>query len=144
MHTDPKLRPFHFAAPIKDKEAVRDFYVNLLGCQVGREADSWIDLNFFGHQVSFHVKPEGLTSEEPTNPVDGKQVPVRHFGVVLDWDDWQALSHRLKDHDTDFVIDPYIRFEGEVGEQATMFFYDPTGHALEFKSFKDPSQLFAN
>ncbi len=138
------IPPFHFAAPIKDKDEVRSFYVDLLGCSVGREADKWIDLNFFGHQVSFHVKPEGLGGSEPTNPVDGKDVPVRHFGAILDWDHWHALAERLQSVGTEFVIDPYIRFKGETGEQATMFFMDPTGHALEFKSFKDPSQIFAS
>ena len=137
------LPPFHLAAPIRDKEEVRRFYVNQLGCTVGREAESWIDLDFFGHQLSFHVKPEGLNNQEPTNPVDGKDVPVRHFGAILDWDVWHDLAERLKRSETEFVIDPYIRFQGETGEQATMFFLDPTGHALEFKSFKDPEQIFA-
>lgn len=135
--------PFHLAAPIKDKTVVRDFYVNVLGCRVGREADKWIDLDFFGHQLSFHVKPEADVRETLTNPVDGKDVPVRHFGAVLPWEAWHALSERLVAAKTDFIIDPYIRFEGEVGEQATLFFLDPTGHALEFKSFKNPDQLFA-
>ena len=138
-----KRPPFHLAAPIKDKDVVRQFYVDMLGCSVGREADLWIDLNFFGHQLSFHVKPEELSETEATNPVDGKNVPVRHFGAILDWDDWHALSARLKQAHMDFVIDPYIRFEGEIGEQATMFFMDPSGHALEFKSFKNPDQIFA-
>ena len=138
------LPPFHLAAPIRDKEVVRAFYVDQLGCSVGREADSWIDLNFFGHQLSFHVKPEGLNMDEPTNPVDGKDVPVRHFGAILDWNDWHVLADRLRSAGTEFVIDPYIRFEGETGEQATMFFLDPSGHALEFKSFKDTSQIFAS
>lgn len=137
------ISPFHLAAPIRDMEETRTFYTKVMGCKVGREAESWIDLDFFGHQVSFHVKPEGLCGPEPTNPVDGKEVPVRHFGVILPWQDWQDLSKRLIAAKTDFVIDPYIRFKGETGEQATMFFKDPNGHALEFKSFKDPSQLFA-
>lgn len=137
------ISPFHLAAPIRDIEETRAFYTTVMGCKVGREAKSWIDLDFFGHQVSFHVKPEGLGGPEPTNPVDGKEVPVRHFGVILPWQDWQDLSKRLIAAKTDFVIDPYIRFKGETGEQATMFFKDPNGHALEFKSFKDPSQLFA-
>lgn len=137
------LAPFHFAAPILDKEAVRTFYVDMLGCKVGREAENWIDLDFFGHQVSFHVKPEAANENQLTNQVDGKDVPVRHFGAILEWDMWHALSKRLQDARTEFIIEPYIRFKGETGEQATMFFLDPTGHALEFKSFKDPSQLFA-
>ncbi len=137
------LRPFHLAAPIKDKEITRHFYSDILGCTVGREAEKWIDFDFFGHQLSFHVKPEGLSGNEPTNPVDGKDVPVRHFGVVLNWDEWHALATRLQAAKTEFIIEPYIRFKGETGEQATMFFLDPSGNALEFKSFKDDSQLFA-
>ena len=134
---------FHLAYPIKDKEQTRRFYADLIGCEQGREAETWIDFNFFGHQVSFHVKPEAFTSSEPTNAVDGKNVPVRHFGAVLYWDDWHTLRDRLTAAGTNFVIDPYIRFKGEVGEQATMFFLDPSGNALEFKSFKDPTQVFA-
>ena len=136
-------QPFHLAAPIKDKESIRDFYLNVLGCKLGREADSWIDFDFFGHQVSFHVKPEAFNQKQVTNPVDGKDVPVRHFGVILAWEQWHALKDRLMDAKTEFVIDPYIRFQGETGEQATLFFLDPSGNALEFKSFKDPSQIFA-
>lgn len=133
--------PFHLAAPIRDKEEARDFYTNVLGCTVGREADHWIDFDFFGHQVSFHVCQEA--ENLATNEVDGKSVPVRHFGAILPWADWQGLRDRLVEAGTDFVIEPYIRFKGETGEQATMFFYDPSGNALEFKSFKDPSQLYA-
>ncbi len=133
---------FHLAAPIRDKEETRLFYRDLLGCEVGREADTWIDFDFFGHQVSFHVKPEELT-EATSNAVDGKDVPVRHFGAILEWDSWHALADNLKSNDMEFIIDPYIRFKGETGEQATMFFLDPSGNALEFKAFKDPSQIFA-
>jgi len=134
---------FHLAYPIKDKEQTRAFYRNLMGCEQGREAETWIDFDFFGHQVSFHVKPESFTTHDPTNLVDGKDVPVRHFGAVLEWDEWHALCDRLVKAGTDFVIEPYIRFKGEIGEQATMFFLDPSGNALEFKSFKDSSQVFA-
>jgi len=134
---------FHLAYPVKDKEQTRTFYRDVLGCTQGREADTWIDFDFFGHQVSFHVKPEAFIGNEPTNAVDGKDVPVRHFGAVLEWDEWHILKDRLIEAETDFVINPYIRFEGEIGEQATMFFLDPSGNALEFKSFKDPSQIFA-
>ena len=134
---------FHLAYPIKDKEDTRRFYADLIGCAQGREADTWIDFDFFGHQVSFHVKPEAFLEAEPTNAVDGKDVPVRHFGAVLEWDEWHALRDRLIAAGTNFVIEPYIRFKGEVGEQATMFFLDPSGNALEFKSFKDPGQMFA-
>jgi len=135
---------FHLAYPVKNKEQTRVFYRDTIGCSQGREAETWIDFDFFGHQVSFHVKPEAFNGNEPTNAVDGKYVPVRHFGAVLDWDDWYTLKDRLIAAGTDFVIEPYIRFKGEVGEQATMFFLDPSGNALEFKSFKDPSQIFAN
>jgi len=133
---------FHLAAPIRDIEQTREFYQTVLGCAVGREADSWIDFDFFGHQLSFHVKPEEL-SETHANSVDGKDVPVRHFGAILEWEAWHRLANRLKAHALEFVIEPYIRFKGETGEQATMFFLDPSGNALEFKAFKDPSQIFA-
>ena len=133
--------PFHLAAPIRDKEETREFYTSLLGCTVGREAERWIDFDFFGHQLSLHVCEEKETLA--TNPVDGKDVPVRHFGAVLPWEDWHALKDRLLSANMEFVIEPYIRFQGEVGEQATMFFYDPSKNALEFKSFKDPAQLYA-
>lgn len=135
---------FHLAYPVRDKETTRAFYADTLGCTQGREADTWIDFDFFGHQLSFHVKPESFTKgAEPTNTVDGKAVPVRHFGAVLEWDDWHTLADKLRAENTNFVIEPYIRFKGETGEQATMFFLDPSGNALEFKSFKDPSQIFA-
>lgn len=133
---------FHLAAPIKDKEETRRFYQDVLGCEVGREAESWIDFDFFGHQLSFHVKPEELTNIS-ANDVDGKNVPVRHFGAILEWTAWHNLADKIKQSGTEFIIDPYIRFKGETGEQATMFFLDPSGNALEFKSFKDPDQIFA-
>lgn len=134
--------PFHLAFPIRDIEETRSFYGELLGCDIGRSTDKWIDFNFFGNQLSAHVKPEEL-AQAATNAVDGKNVPVRHFGAVLEWDAWHTLAAKLKNHGIAFIIEPYIRFEGEVGEQATMFFLDPAGNALEFKSFKDPSQIFA-
>jgi len=137
-----KAIAFHLAAPIRDLEETRAFYCDLLGCEVGRESKTWIDFDFCGHQLSFHVKPDELTTP-PSNAVDGKNVPVRHFGAILEWESWRSLAARLKANDTDFIIDPYIRFEGETGEQATMFFHDPSGNALEFKAFKDPSQIFA-
>ena len=136
------INPFHLAFPIKDIEETKRFYENVLGCEIGRESDAWVDFNFFGHQLSAHLKPDELTNTKK-NKVDGKSVPVRHFGVVLDWEDWHSLSKKLKALKIKFIIDPYIRFEGEVGEQATMFFLDPSGNALEFKSFKDSNQLFA-
>lgn len=128
---------------MKDKETARIFYRDVLGCRQGREADTWIDFDFFGYQLSFHVRPEVFDTPEATNRVDGKNVPVRHFGAVLEWEDWHTLKQRLMARQTDFIIAPYIRFEGDVGEQATMFFLDPSGNALEFKSFKDPSQILA-
>ncbi len=139
-----KASIFHLAYPVKDKEQTRKFYRDLIGCDQGREAETWIDFDFFGHQVSFHVKPEAFIVPDATNPVDGKDVPVRHFGAVLEWEDWHALRDRLIEAGTEFVIDPYIRFKGEPGEQATMFFLDPSGNALEFKSFEDMGQVFAN
>jgi extradiol dioxygenase family protein len=133
--------PFHLAAPIRDKEETRDFYTAMLGCTVGREADNWIDFDFFGHQVSFHICEDA--ENLATNDVDGKAVPVRHFGAILPWADWHTLRDRLVAVDTSFVIEPYIRFQDEAGEQATMFFYDPSGNALEFKSFRNSEQIFA-
>ena len=136
------ISPFHLAFPIKDIEETKKFYKSILGCKIGRESDAWVDFNFFGHQVSAHLKPEELSNAKK-NKVDGKSVPVRHFGVVLDWKEWHSLSKKLQKLKIKFIIDPYIRFKGEVGEQATMFFLDPSGNALEFKSFKDPKQLFS-
>jgi len=136
------IQPFHLAFPIRDIEETRTFYQDLLGCAIGRSTEKWIDFNFFGHQLSAHVKPEEL-SQAKANQVDGKKVPVRHFGVVLTWEDWHTLSDKLKENQLHFIIEPYIRFKGEVGEQATMFFLDPSGNALEFKAFQDPTQIFA-
>lgn len=134
--------PFHLALPVRDLEAARTFYVDLLGCSVGRENATWIDFNFFGHQVTTHLSPEE-PQPAATNPVDGQQVPVRHFGVILDWDAWQALAERLTQADISFLIEPYIRFRGQVGEQATMFLLDPSQNGLEFKAFRDREQIFA-
>ena len=133
---------FHLAFPINDLEETRQFYVHLLGCSVGREAPLWIDFNFFGHQISAHVKP-AETGLAAGNPVDGKTVPTRHFGLILDWKTWQTLADRLVAAQADFLIDPYIRFAGEVGEQGTFFICDPSGNALEFKTFRDMNQVFA-
>lgn len=132
---------FHLALPMKDKEATRTFYQTMFGVSVGREADLWIDINFWGHQVSFHLKPEAFENEA-TNPVDGKDVPVRHFGVILEWDIWHDLAEHLRAQTVEFIIEPYVRFKGKTGEQATMFFLDPSGNALEFKSFRDMTQVF--
>ena len=135
--------PFHLAFPVLNIQETKEFYANVLGCEIGREDKKWIDFNFFGHQLSAHVKPDELNNTKK-NEVDGKSVPVRHFGVILPWKDWKILSEKLKSIGTDFIIDPYIRFEGEVGEQGTMFFLDPSGNALEFKTFKDTNQIFAS
>lgn len=136
------LSPFHIAFPVHDLAAARAFYGEILGCSEGRSSPDWIDFNLFGHQVVAHLKPEE-TRRARTNEVDGEDVPVRHFGVVLPWGEWHALADRLRDRKVDFVIEPGIRFAGKVGEQATLFILDPSGNALEFKSFRDPGQLFA-
>ena len=139
------IPPFHLAFPVRDVEEARRFYVDLLGCNEGRSDELWVDLDLYGHQIVAHYKPadESASNDAHHNPVDGHDVPVPHFGVVLEWDAWQQLADRLQSAGTKFVIEPYVRFQGEVGEQATMFFLDPSGNALEFKAFKDPSQLFA-
>lgn len=133
--------PFHLAFPVTDLPRTRQFYEEVLGCQVGRSAERWVDFDFFGHQISAHLV-DNPVSGAPTNTVDGKQVPVQHFGAILDMETWKALSEKLKGLGTDFIIDPYIRFEGEPGEQATMFFLDPSGNALEFKAFGSPEAIF--
>lgn len=133
---------FHLAFPIRDVEEARSFYTGLLGCRVGREAPRWIDFDFFGHQISGHVSEEAGRNTA-TNPVDGDAVPVRHFGAILEWSDWHVLAERLEAAGIDFIIEPHVRFKGEIGEQATMFFRDPSGNALEFKSFQDMNQVFA-
>jgi len=135
------VSPFHLAIPVHNLEASRKFYRDILGCEEGRSSDHWVDFNFFGHQLVIHYKPKSNETLH-TNPVDGKDVPVPHFGVVLPWNDFQTFSEDLKNKNISFVIEPYIRFKGLVGEQATMFFYDPAGNALEFKAFKDLGQLF--
>jgi uncharacterized protein len=136
------LQPFHLAFPVTSLEDARAFYGGLLGCPEGRSSPDWVDFDFFGHQLVAHLAPEE-TGHASRNPVDGHDVPVRHFGVVLSMDDWHALAERLTAAGTKFVIEPYIRFKGQVGEQATMFFLDPSGNALEFKAFADIGQLFA-
>ncbi|MEM9297347.1 MAG: VOC family protein [Bacteroidota bacterium] len=136
------IAPFHLAFPVNNLEATRKFYTEVLQCEVGRSSDHWIDFNLYGHQVVAHLAPEecGLAQ---TGGVDGDQVPVKHFGVILEWSDWESLAERLEKLGVRFIIEPHVRFKGEVGEQATMFFLDPSGNALEFKSFKDMSQVFA-
>jgi extradiol dioxygenase family protein len=138
------LTPFHIAFPVDNLDAARTFYGETLGCPEGRSSNEWIDFDFFGHQIVAHYKPRETDPEDPFhNKVDGHAVPVPHFGVVLSMSDWEALAARLKAANQRFAIEPYIRFKGEVGEQATMFFYDPAGNALEFKAFADMSQIFA-
>jgi extradiol dioxygenase family protein len=136
------IQPFHLAFPVHDLAAARAFYRDTLGCGEGRSSEAWIDFDLYGHQIVAHLhadaRPAGIS-----NPVDGHEVPVPHFGVVLEWDDWHALAARLEAAGTDFGIAPHIRFKGQVGEQATMFFRDPSGNALEFKAFRDIGQLFA-
>jgi hypothetical protein len=136
------IQPFHLAIPVIDLEACRKFYGEVLECEEGRSSKLWVDFNFFGHQLVIHYKPTEGKKELHTNLVDGKNVPVPHFGVVLKWDDFHGLAKKLKQKGINFVIEPYIRFEGKIGEQATMFFLDPSGNALEFKTFKNPKQLF--
>jgi uncharacterized protein len=136
------LQPFHLAIPVHDLAAARAFYGTLLGCPEGRSDACWVDFDFYGHQLVTHLDP---ARRPPThhNRVDGEEVPVPHFGVVLEWRQWHELAARLRARGVSFVIEPGIRFAGQVGEQATMFFYDPSDNALEFKAFKDPTRLFA-
>tara|TARA_R110000824_G_scaffold11746_10_gene51488 strand:+ start:6205 stop:6645 length:441 start_codon:yes stop_codon:yes gene_type:complete len=136
------LRPFHLAFPVHDLEVARGFYSGLLGCEEGRSDQHWIDFSLFGHQIVAHLD-ENFVARPLVNPVDGEQVPVPHFGVVLTMSTWQALADRLSAANIDFVISPTIRFKGQTGEQATMFFHDPSGNALEFKAFANDDQLFA-
>ena len=136
------MHPFHLAFPVASLESARLFYGSLLGCPEGRSSDSWVDFDLYGHQIVAHLAP-GEAGHRRTSEVDGDSVPVRHFGVVLPMEEWEALSRRLREGGVKFLIEPHIRFKGEVGEQATMFFLDPSGNALEFKAFADPSRLFA-
>ncbi|MFK8051851.1 MAG: VOC family protein [Woeseiaceae bacterium] len=133
-------RPFHLALPVTDLQQTRDFYVTDLGCEIGRTAERWVDLNFFGHQVTLHLVDS--IDAAATNPVDGDDVPARHFGVILTPADWQSLALRLQAADCHFIIEPHTRFKGQTGEQSTMFFMDPSGNALEFKSFADDEEIF--
>jgi extradiol dioxygenase family protein len=138
------LRPFHIAFPVDDLAAARHFYGTVLGCPEGRSSEQWIDFDLFGHQIVAHYKPPVAKPDSAhSNPVDGHAVPVPHFGVILQQQDWEALAERVKAAGLPFVIEPYTRFKGQVGEQSTMFFLDPAGNALEFKAFADLTQLFA-
>ncbi|CAM1346728.1 VOC family protein [Tenacibaculum insulae] len=138
-----QAQPFHLAIPVQNLKKCRTFYKDILQCKEGRSSKHWVDFNFFGHQLVIHQKENYLPTKAITNPVDGHDVPVPHFGVVLTWKDWNTLSERLKKLGINFIIQPTIRFKGKVGEQATMFFNDPENNALEFKAFKDIDQLFA-
>jgi uncharacterized protein len=136
------MNPFHLAFPVHSLAAARKFYGDLLGCPEGRSSPEWVDFNLHGHQIVAHLSPSECASAT-TSQVDGDPVPVRHFGVILSLADWQALADKLKAAGQRFIIEPHIRFKGEVGEQATMFFLDPSGNALEFKAFADMEQVFA-
>ena len=133
---------FHLAFPVHDLDAARGFYGGVLECEEGRSSESWIDFNLYGHQIVTHLAPN-IAGTKSTNHVDADNVPVPHFGIVLPMDDWKSLAEKLTTKGVEFVIEPKIRFEGEVGEQATMFFLDPSGNALEFKGFNDFSSVFA-
>jgi extradiol dioxygenase family protein len=138
----PAAPAFHLAFPVRDLDEARRFYGGLLGCPEGRSSDEWVDFNLHGHQIVAHLAPQEC-AQVSTSVVDGHGVPVRHFGLILEMNAWQALADKLRAAGTKFIIEPYIRFKGEVGEQATMFFLDPSGNALEFKAFADMSQVFA-
>lgn len=137
-----QIPPFHLAFPVNDLDAARRFYGGLLGCAEGRSSEAWVDFDFHGHQIVAHLAPEEL-GRTAANQVDGHAVPVRHFGLILEWEAWHHLADRLRVEGIEFIIEPGIRFVGQVGEQATMFFLDPAGNAIEFKAFRDPSQTFA-
>jgi len=135
------IRPFHLAFPVTDIPKTREWYQEVLGCEIGRESDIWIDFNLFGHQIVAHLVEKMEIPE--SSAVDGKNVPAMHFGVILEWNQWHKLAERLKKSGIKFVIDPYIRYKGKPGEQATMFFKDPSGNHLEFKSFQSDEGIFA-
>ena len=133
------LRPFHLAIPVSNLQKSKNFYINILGCTIGRSSDKWIDLNFFKHQLVLHLSEKMISSN--SNEVDNKKIPIPHFGVILEWNQWLLLSKKIENK-ISFIIKPYIRFKGQIGEQATMFFLDPDNNALEFKSFKDDKMIF--
>ena len=136
------IQPFHLAFPTHDLNASRAFYIDLLGCKEGRSSPHWVDFDFYGHQIVAHLAPNECSMAK-TSEVDGDNVPCRHFGVVLTMEQWHPLADRLKAAKTEFIIEPHIRFKGEPGEQATMFFFDPSGNAIEFKAFENMNSLFA-
>ena len=133
------LRPFHLAIPVSNLQKSKNFYINILGCTIGRSSEKWIDLNFFKHQLVLHLSEKMISSN--SNEVDNKKIPIPHFGVILEWNQWQMLSKKIENK-ISFIVKPYIRFKGQIGEQATMFFLDPDNNALEFKSFKDDKMIF--
>ena len=133
------LRPFHLAIPVSNLQKSKNFYINILGCTIGRSSEQWIDLNFFQHQLVLHLSKKMINSN--SNKVDNKKIPIPHFGVILEWNQWQMLSKKIQNK-ISFIVKPYIRFKGQIGEQATMFFLDPDNNALEFKSFKDDKMIF--
>ncbi|MBT0607347.1 VOC family protein [Aequorivita echinoideorum] len=137
------LQPFHLAIPVNNLEMNRKFYGEVLGFEEGRSSDHWVDFNFFGHQLVIHLNKKFVEDESSSNPVDGKDVPIPHFGVVLSMEEFKSFSEKLIQKNITFIIEPYIRFQGQPGEQATMFFKDPSGNALEFKAFKNLTNLFA-
>lgn len=135
------IRPFHVAFPVNDLQATHRFFSDILQCKIGRTSERWIDFDLFGHQITAHLTDEPI-QEPPANEVDGKQVPIKHFGVILEWKQWHDFADHLRAKSVKFIIAPHIRFQGEAGEQATMFFLDPSGNALEFKAFKEDSHIF--
>ena len=137
------VTPFHIAIPVHNLDECRSFYREVLNCEEGRSSDHWVDFNLFGHQLVIHYKPKTESEALHSNPVDGKNVPVPQYGVVLPWEVFESFAEELTAKGVEFVIEPYVRFKGQTGEQATMFFLDPAGNALEFKAFKDMGQLFA-
>ncbi len=137
------LYPFHLAFPVKNLADTKIFYTQILGCSLGRTNDKWIDFNFFGHQITAHLSPESFNLEDDANIVDGKNVPVRHFGLILDWENWHIIKNNLIKQKVSFIIEPYIRFSGQKGEQATLFIADPSFNGIELKSFKEKEMIFA-
>jgi len=135
---------FHLAFPVDDLNSTKDFYTKILGCKIGRSSETWIDFNFFGHQITAHLSVKRSDNNEVKNKVDGKNVPVRHFGLVMDWQDWHQMKDKLISYKTNFLIEPYLRFKGEIGEQATLFVSDPSLNVIELKSFKNKEMLFAS
>ena len=135
--------PFHMAFPVNDLETTKNFYSNTLGCKIGRFTDKWVDFDFFGNQISAHLCDADLTDDVKAD-VDDVAVPIRHFGAILEWNQWENLKTTLEASNTEFIIEPQVRFQGEAGEQATMFFKDPSGNCLEFKAYKYSEQIFAS